>query len=402
MSRGKMALIGVAVLVVAVIGYRLFSGNNGNGEKQEDKEAPPVPVTVVPVRQADVPVYLTALGTVQALKTVTVRPQVSGRLLELSFDEGGQVSKGQVLAKIDPATYQTQYDQAVARQRQDQAQLDTARGNLARSEELVKKNYISAQDLNALKNTVSQLQATVAADAASVRSAKIQLDYTSVESPLDGIAGLRQVDPGNVLSSNDAIVVLTKVKPINVLFTLPAKNIDRVRAAQAKAPLPVTALNATDQHALAEDGVLAVIDNRIDVNTGTFTLKAEFPNAKAELWPGQFVNVRMKVDTVDDGLVVPTQAVQRGPDGEFVYLLKADETVAMQPVTTIGEAGAANSLIGEGLSAGDVVVTEGQFRLKPGSKVKPMQPGEVPDLPTAEELKTAAEEQKQSGGGRGH
>src|SRR5699024_3231782 len=166
--------------------------------------------------------------------------------------------------------------------------------------------------------------------------------------------------------------------PINVLFTLPAKNLDQVRAAQAGAPLLVQAMDKNDNHVLAADGKLKVIDNRIDPDSGTFTLKSEFPNKDTELWPGQFVNVRMKVATVENGLVVPTQAVERGPDGEYVYLLQKDNTVKMQPVTVSGNADDTHVLVSKGVAAGDKVVTEGQFRLKPGSKVKPLKPGEVP------------------------
>jgi multidrug efflux system membrane fusion protein len=303
-----------------------------------------------------------------------------------------------VLAEIDPRTYQAQYDQAVARQRQDEAQLATARSNYERSKELIARNYVSQSDLNTQLNTVKQLQATVAADAAAVRDSKVQLDYTKVRAPIDGLAGIRMVDPGNIVSTGDGIVVLTQLHPINVMFPLPAQNLDLVRSAQAESPLPVVALDSADSHVVAGDGVLTVVDNQINANSGSFQLKSEFPNAKGELWPGQFVNVRMKVRTVKDGLVVPTQAVQRGPDGDYVYLLQGDNTVKMQTVTVLGEADTTHLLIGTGLKAGDKVVTEGQFRLKPGSKVLPLAPGEVPKAPTAEEVKKAG----QPGRRRGH
>ncbi|MGB8634467.1 MAG: efflux RND transporter periplasmic adaptor subunit [Rhodanobacteraceae bacterium] len=404
MSRWKIALIIVAVLVVALLGYRLLGGQGGSksgpGGAAPGADNKPVPVTVVPVEQKSVPIYLFAQGTVQARNTVNVRPQVGGLLLSLNFEEGKEVEEGQVLAQIDPRSYQAQYDQALARQKQDSAQLATARSNLKRSNDLIKQSYISKQDLTTIENTVNQYAATVAADAATARDAKLKLDYTKVRAPFSGLAGLRQVDPGNVVSTSDSIVVLTQVHPINLLFTLPAKNLEQVRTAQAKGDLPVAALDGADNHVLADDGRLIVIDNQIDTGSGTVRLKAEFPNEDKSLWPGQFANVRLRVGNVDNGLVIPSQAVQRGPDGEYVYLLGNDDTVSMQPITTGGEADDAHTLISKGLKAGDKVVTEGMFRLKPGSKVKPLKPGEIPAAPTKAEIDKAA---KTSGrGGRRH
>ncbi len=404
MSRWKIALIVVAVIIVALLGWRIFAGKGGRdggpGGAMGGANSAPVPVTVVPVAEKNVPVYLFAQGTVQARNTANVRPQVGGLLLSLNFREGQEVEKGDVLAEIDPRTYQAQYDQALARQKQDQAQLSTARSNLKRSRDLFKKSYISRQDLTTLENTVNQYAAAVAADAASVRDAKLNLDYTKVRAPFTGMAGLRQVDPGNVLSTTDSIVTLTQVHPINLLFTLPAKNLEQVRSAQARGDLPVAALDGADNHVLADDGKLTVIDNQIDTGSGTFRLKSEFPNQDNSLWPGQFVNVRLRVGDIENGLVIPAQAVQRGPDGEYVYLLGEDNTVSMQPVTTGGEADQTHTLVHKGVKAGDQVVTEGMFRLKPGSKVKPMQPGEVPPPPSKAEIEKAA---KSTGrGGRRH
>ncbi|MDE2308826.1 MAG: efflux RND transporter periplasmic adaptor subunit [Xanthomonadaceae bacterium] len=400
----KVALIVIAVLVLAVVGFRLLhkpAGPKGANGK-DGADSAPVPVTVVPVVRQNVPVYLTALGTVQALNTVTVNPQVGGQLLSINFTEGQPVKKGQVLAQIDPRTYQANYDQALAKRQQDEALLATARGNLARSEDLVVKGYISKQDIDTLRNTANQYQATVAADAASIRDSQVQLAYTKVISPIDGLAGIRGVDPGNVVTTASAIVTLTQLHPINVMFTLPEQNLDLVRrAAQGPTPLQVTALDRVDAHPIASGGVLKVIDNQIDTSTGTFRLKSEFSNAGNALWPGQFVNVQLLVNTVDGGLVIPAQAVQRGPDGDYVYQVQADDTVRMQPVVVAGEVGDSHVMIGSGLKAGDQVVTEGQFRLKPGSKVKPLKPGEVPAAPTAAQLEKARKEGK-SGGRHGH
>jgi multidrug efflux system membrane fusion protein len=402
----KIALIVLAVVIVAVVGVRLLhkpaaAGATHASAKGKDgkDETPPVPVTAVPVAKQNVPVYLTALGTVQALNTVTVNPQVGGQLMSLDFVEGQPVKKGQVLAQIDPRTYQASYDQAVAKQRQDQAQLDTARSNLTRSQDLAGKGYISKQDLDTLRNTSAQFQAAVAADAASVRDSQVQLAYTRVISPIDGLAGIRGVDPGNVVTTTSAIVTLTQLHPINVMFTLPEQNLDLVRSAAAGdgAGLQVTALDRTDAHPIASGGVLKVIDNQIDTTTGTFRLKSEFPNAKNELWPGQFVNVQLLVNTVSGGLVIPAQAVQRGPDGDYVYQVQGDSTVKMQPVVVAGEVGDSSVMISSGLKEGDQVVTEGQFRLKPGSKVNALKPGQVPAVPTSAEMDKAAKDASKGG-----
>lgn len=398
----KIALVVVVVLVLLVVGLRLMHkpgdprAGQANAQGKEG-EQPPVPVTVVPVARQDVPVYLTALGTVQALNTVAISPQVSGRLMSLAFTEGQPVKKGQVLAQIDPRTFEATYDQAVARRRQDQAQLATARANYSRSQELGPKGYIAKQDLYALRNTVSQLEATIASDEAQIRDAEVQLGYTKVISPIDGLAGIRGVDPGNVVTTTSTIVTLTQLHPINVMFNLPEQNLDVVRqAAQGGGELTVAALDRGDAHVLAGGGVLKVIDNQIDASTGTFRLKSEFPNTNNALWPGQFVNVRLQVRTVGGGLVIPAQAVQRGPDGDYVYLVQADDTVKMQPVQVAQEVGDSAVMIASGLKQSERVVTEGQFRLKPGSKVNPLKPGEVPPAPTQAELDKA----KKNGGGR--
>ena len=398
----KIALIVLAVVVVAVVAIRVLHKPAGAGAKGADGkggDTPPVPVTVVPVVKQNVPVYLTALGTVQALNTVTVIPQVSGRLLSIEFTEGQPVKKGQVLARIDPRTFQASYDQAVSRRKQDQSLLSTARSNYQRSQDPKYSQYVAKIDQVTQKNTVAQYEAAVAADEAAMRDAKVQLDYTEIRSPIDGLAGIRAVDPGNVVSTSNPIVTLTQLHPINVMFTLPEQNLDMVRrAAQGAAPLEVTALDRVDAHPVATGGVLKVVDNQIDTSTGTFRLKSEFSNEHDELWPGQFVNVRLLVNTVDGGLVIPSQAVQRGPDGDYVYLVQGDNTVKMQSIVVAGEVGDSHVMVGTGLNVGDKVVTEGQFRLKPGSKVNPLKPGEVPAAPTAAELQKSKQANK---GGRG-
>lgn len=406
----KIALVVIAVIVVALVGFRLLHKPSGDassqtaGKGKDGADAtPPVPVTVVPVVKQNVPVYLTALGTVQALNTVTVNPQVAGQLMSINFTEGGPVKKGQVLAQIDPRTFQASYDQAVSKRSQDQSLLATAHSNYQRSQDPKYSQYVAKVNLDTLKNTVAQYQAAVAADDAAIRDAKVQLDYTQIRAPIDGLAGIRAVDPGNVVNTSTSIVTLTQLHPINVMFTLPEQNLDMVRrAAQSATPLQVTALDRVDAHPIASGGVLRVIDNQIDTSTGTFRLKSEFSNDANVLWPGQFVNVQLLVNTVDGGLVVPAQAVQRGPDGDYVYLVQGDNTVKMQPVVVAGEVGDSHVMIGSGLKVGESVVTEGQFRLKPGSKVNPLKPGEVPAAPTAAELEKTKKDAAKGGGRRGH
>ena len=399
----KIALIVLVLVVLVVVAIRVLhkpAGDSSQAGGNGKDGATPVPVTVVPVVKQNVPVYLSAIGTVQALNTVTVIPQVGGLLLSIDFKEGQPVKKGQVLAQIDPRTFQASYDQAVSKRNQDQSLLATARSNYQRSQDPKYSQYVAKINLVTQKNTVAQYEAAVAADAAAIRDAKVQLDYTQIRSPIDGLAGIRAVDPGNVVNTSTPIVTLTQLHPINVMFTLPEQNLDLVRrAAQAGLPLQVTALDRVDAHPIASGGELKVIDNQIDTSTGTFRLKSEFSNEHNELWPGQFVNVQLLVNTVDGGLVIPSQAVQRGPDGDYVYQVQGDNTVKMQPIVVAGEVGDSHVMVGSGIKAGEQVVTEGQFRLKPGSKVNPLKPGEVPAAPTAAEMQKAKTDSK--GGGRG-
>ncbi|MET3653629.1 efflux RND transporter periplasmic adaptor subunit [Dyella japonica] len=417
----KIALIVVVVIVVGAVGFRLLhkpaaedgaqgqhrGQHKGQGQadgdaSDKDKDAPPVPVTVEPVVKQDVPVYLTALGTVQALNTVTINPQISGQMLSINFKEGQEVKKGDLLAQIDPRPFQAAYDQATAKQEQDEAQLATAQSTLKRNDALVAKGYVAQLDMDTFRNNVANLVALVAADKAAERAAKVNLDYTRIISPIDGVAGIRNVDPGNVVTTTTAVVTLTQIHPIYVMFTLPEQNLEMVRSAAAAGdPLEVLALDRSDAHTIADDGTLNVVDNQIDTTTGTFKLRSVFQNAKGELWPGQFVNTRLKVRTVKGGLVIPAQAVQRGPDGDYVYLVQQDQTVKMNPVKVAGEVGDSHVMIGSGLALNDLVVTEGQFRLKPGSKVKALKPGEVPAAPTAADVDKAKKNAKQGGGRRG-
>ncbi|MHC1480737.1 efflux RND transporter periplasmic adaptor subunit [Frateuria aurantia] len=375
-------------------------GSDGGKPGSDPGSSEPVPVTVEPVRSQDVPVYLDNQGTVTALNSVTIQPQIAGPLYSLHFTEGQAVKKGELLALIDPRPYQATLDEDIAKTAQDEASLQTAISTFDRNKRLLSKGYVSALNMDTYTNNVAQLKATVAADKAAAQYARVQLSYTRILSPIDGIAGIRQVDPGNQLTTSSDIVVITQIKPIYVIFNLPEQTLDQVRAASAGSRLKVLALNADKTGVVASDGYLDVVDNQVTTTTGTYKLRAVFPNTKGELWPGQYTNARLQVRVIHDGLVIPSQAVQRGPDGDYVYLVQADKTVKMQPVTTGSEVGDSHVMISKGLQLNDLVVTEGQFRLKPGSKVNAMQPGQLPAAPTAEELKKAGASMRH-GRGRG-
>lgn len=380
MSRWKLAVLVVIVLIAALVGYRIV--HKSAGLQSEARSEGPIPVTVVPAQRDNVPMYLTALGTVVARNTVTMVPQVSGQLVAVNFKEGQEIKKGEAIAQIDPRTYRAALEQAQGKLAQDRAQLGAAQYLAKSYENLSTKQFVAAQTLQAQQQTVHQYEAAVLADKAAVDSAQVQLGYTTLRAPFDAIAGLRLVDVGNIVGpgTTSGIVVLTQIHPIDVLFNLPQQNLDAVRKAMAKGTLEVAALDRSDNEVIAT-GVLLVVSNQIDTSTASFELKAQFDNLGDALWPGQFVNVRLKLGTLKNALVVPAQAVQRGPDGDYVFVVQPDKTVKMQPVTTSGEAGASKTVISKGLEAGARVVTEGQFRLKQGSKVIPLAPGEVPPMP---------------------
>jgi multidrug efflux system membrane fusion protein len=406
----KIVLLVVAVLVVGFIGVRMLGGGKKGdadttaasaGKEGQERNAGPVPVTVVDAARQDVPVYASALGTVAAMNTVTVSPQVGGQLISINFKEGQEVQKGDVLAQIDPRTLQASFDEAAAAKRQNQAQLATARSNYQRSNSPEYRQYVAKTDLDTQRNQVAQFESAVAANDASMRAAQVQLQYTKVTAPISGIAGIRAVDAGNIVSAGTALVTLTQIHPIHVVFNLPERPLPDVRQAQKAGPVTIAALDRNDSHVLTDGGTLDVVDNQISSDSGTFRARALFNNSDNSLWPGQFVNVRMQLRTIAGGVVIPTQAVMRGPDGEYVYIVKPDSTVAMQTVKSGVEVGDSNVQITEGLKGGERVVSEGQFRLKPGSKVTALKPGETPAPPTDAELKAAAQQDKGGGGRRG-
>jgi membrane fusion protein, multidrug efflux system len=379
-----VAAIAGAVIYASMLPavQRQFTGKRG-----AKLGAGPVPVTIAPAQLGDVPIYLEGVGTAKARNTVTVRPQVDGRILSINFKEGQDVKRGDVLARIDPSTYQAQLEQAQAKKALDQTELANARRDLERYTKLG-ANIIAQKTIDTQLALVEKLTAQIKLDDAAIANAQAFLAYTTILAPIDGRTGLRMVDEGNLVRSGDAgIVIITELKPVNVLFTLPQQQLSKVQQALAKGVLAVEALDS-DGKAPLDRGTLQVVDNQVDPATGTIKMKAEFPNASFQLWPGQFVNVRLLVDTLDRVVVIPTPAVQRGPNGTFAYVLKADNTVAMRPIT-LAHQFEAQTVIAKGIAAGDRVVTTGFSRLKDGASVSvaPSPEGEpqpdVPNGPTA-------------------
>ena len=327
-----------------------------------------IPVTAGVAKTDDVPVYLTGLGTVQAFNTVTVKVRVDGQLNSVTFTEGQDVKTNDVLAQIDPRPFQAALDQAKATQAKDEAQLANARLDLTRFVDL--GEFATKQSVDTQKALVRQLEATVQADAAAVENAQVQLDYTTIKAPLAGRTGLRLVDPGNIVHATDpnGLVVITQLQPISVIFTLPQDQLQEVIKQMSAGSLKAFAIARANGETLGE-GTLALVDNQIDPNTGTVRLKATFSNKDYALWPGQFVDVRLQIRTLQHVVTVPSSAVQRGPDGMYVYVIKPDSTVAMQAVTISLMTGG-NSVIDTGLDAGTHIVVSGQYRLQAGSRVQ--------------------------------
>ena len=333
----------------------------------------PVPVVPGTVTKKDVPIFLDGLGTVQAFNTVTIRARVDGEVQKIAFAEGQDVHAGDLLAQIDPAPFQAQLDQNVAKQAQDQAQLTAARVTLQRDATLLADKILAQQDYDTQKATVDQLAAAVQADQAAINSAKVQLAYTTITSPLDGRIGIRLVDQGNIIHASgdsNGLLVVTQLRPISVVFTLPEQDLRQIQEQlSAGHELAVLAVDR-DNRTTLDKGKLSVIDNQIDSATGTIRLKATFPNKEFHLWPGQFINARLLVTTRQGGTVVPASVVQRGPDGSYAFVIKKDLSVEVRPVqVALIEQGEA--LIDSGLQPGEQVVVDGQYRLQPGSHVKP-------------------------------
>jgi multidrug efflux system membrane fusion protein len=330
-----------------------------------------VPVTVVPAVRKDVPILLRNIGAVQANQTALIRSRVDGTLMQLFFQEGQEVKQGDRLALIDPAPYKALYDQTVAKKAGDAAQLASAQKDLARYTQLVNRDFASRQQLDQQQATVANLTAQLQADDAQIAAAKVNLDYTNITAPFDGVMGLRQQDVGNVVRLADStgvgIVTIAQVHPIAVVFSLPQDALPAIRAAMAKGKPPVAAYSANDKAELAM-GELATTDNTIDATTGTIKLKAIFHNLDNHLWPGQFVNARLQLGVQKAVVTVPSSTVQRSQNDLYVYVVKPDNTAVVQKVE-LGQDDGTTAVITKGIDEGALVVLSGQSRLRNGAAV---------------------------------
>jgi membrane fusion protein, multidrug efflux system len=381
-ARMRLGIVAVVVLVGGGLATYLRSG-----QEQAPTAAPqPVPVIAATVRQHDVPIVLTGLGTVTALNTATVRSQVTGLLVSVNFQEGQSVKKGDLLAQIDPRTYQAQLDQAEAALARDQTHLANAQVNLNRSAPLVSKGYATEMQFAGQRSQTTQLADILKGDQAAIDNAKTELSYTSLVAPFDGVTGIRLTDVGNIVQPSDpnGLVVVTQIQPISVIFTLPTASIAEVQDALAKGPLETIAFSQDDKTKL-DTGNLLLVDNQANPASGTVRLKAVFPNQQRHLWPGTFVNMQLVVSTQHDGLTVPLDAVQQGPQGQMVFVVGPDHKVAIRPVSVRQSLGG-EALIDKGLNANETVVVRGQYRLSPGTLVTladPNDPNAVPNPSTA-------------------
>lgn len=382
----------------------LFAGDR---EQAPAASAPPQPIPVIAttVQQHDVPIVLTGLGTVTALNTATVQSQVTGLLVSVDFKEGQFVKKGDLLGQIDPRTFQAQLDEAEATLAHDQVHLKNGEVNLQRYNELVKQDSIAVQTRDNQQAAVDELNAQITNDQSAVEYAKTQLAYTRLVAPFDGVTGIRLLDVGNMMTSptsattaaaitattqstgtaSDALVVVTQLQPISVIFTIPTISIPEVQDGMAKGPVQAIAFSQDDKTQL-DVGSLVVVNNQANPGSGTVQLKADFPNPQRHLWPGEFVNIELVISTEHNGLTIPLNAIQQGPEGRrVVFVVGQDHKVSIRPVS-MRQSLKGEALIDEGLSAGETVVVRGQYRLQPGSLVtlaNPNDPDAVPNPSTA-------------------
>jgi multidrug efflux system membrane fusion protein len=331
--------------------------------------APAIPVMASRVERADIPIELTGLGTVQALNSVLVKSRVDGQIVKINFSEGKDVHAGDVLIEIDPAPFEATLAQAQANKLKDQALLENARLDLERAVRLAKTGATSSQQLDTSKSLVAQLDASVNADQATIDSAQVQLNYSRIRAPIDGRAGTRLVDAGNIVRAADltGVVTINQVHPIFVNFALPSDSLPRIRAGLKKGDINVTAQDSNGRDLAV--GKLSVIDNAINATTGTINYKAVFDNTEEVLWPGQFVNARIQLEILRDVIAVPVTAVQYGPDGPYAFIIGADRKVQKRAIKT-GVVNKISAVIEDGLQPGDLVVTDGQYRIETGSTVE--------------------------------
>ena len=361
-------LVLVAVCGVAYFGYARgfwFAG----APPGPRAAAPAIPVSASKVERADIPVELSGLGTVQALNSVLVRSRVDGQIVKINFSEGKDVHAGDVLIEIDPAPFEATLEQAQANKLKDQALLENARLDFDRATRLAKTGATSTQQLDTAKSLVAQLDASVKSDQATIDSAQVQLNYSHIRAPIDGRVGTRLVDAGNIVRAADTtgVVTINQVHPIFVVFALPADSLPQIRAKLKNGDVSVTAQDSNGRDLTT--GKLSVIDNAINVTTGTINYKAIFDNTDEVLWPGQFVNARVRLDILRNVIAVPVTAVQYGPDGPYAFIVGADRKIQKRAIKT-GVVNKISAVIDDGLQPGDLVVTDGQYRIEAGSTVE--------------------------------
>jgi multidrug efflux system membrane fusion protein len=359
-----------AVAALGYFGWHRFGPHSTNAAAQKSAgtaQAAAVPVTIAPVAKADFPVYLTGLGTVQGFNTVVVRTRVDGQIDKITFKEGQLVKQGDLLAEIDPRPFQAVLDQAKAKKAQDQANLANANLDLQRYTKL--GEFATRQQTDTQRSTVAQLNAQISADDAAIFNAQTQLDYTQVKSPISGVAGLRQVDVGNIVnaSTQTGIVTVAQIEPIAVIFTAPEEQLPYINEAQATQPLKVIAITTDGKKPLAE-GRLAVVNNQVDTSSGTIRLKAVFDNKDHALWPGQSVSTRLLVKTLKDATVVPDEAIQHGTEGLYAYVVNQENKAELRKVK-VSQSIDGRSVVDTGLSPGARVITAGQYKVQPGTLV---------------------------------
>jgi membrane fusion protein, multidrug efflux system len=372
MSGPRVVMLGAALALTAV--FFVWHGYSGGARAADkDKEGdghPEIAVETALAGRSEVPVYLEGLGTVQAFYTVTVTARVDGELQKVGFVEGQTLKKGDLIGQIDPRPFRAALDQSIATHDKDVAQLASAQADLDRFELLAPQNLASKQTLDAQHALVGQLQAQIKGDQANIDNARTQLSYTTIVSPIQGKTGIRRVDPGNNVHATDTggIVVVTQVQPIACIFTLPEEALPTLNRALEAGTVSVTAMSRDGKIEL-DRGTVALVDNQIDQSTGTIRVKATFPNPHDALWPGEFINARVLVRTEHNVLTVPSNAIQRGPNGMFTYVVKADSTVEARPLK-VGDESGTLTVITDGLKDGEQVVLSNQYRLQPGARVR--------------------------------
>jgi multidrug efflux system membrane fusion protein len=371
--RRKIIVPAVGAIVVLACGVIAFDLESTSRTSAASPPPPPPPVPIVAgvVAQHDVPIYLTGVGTVIAYNTAIIHSQIQGQIVSINFTEGQAVHSGDLLAQIDPRPYQAQIEQLTANRDRDQAQLTNSLANLNRYSSLAQKGWATPQLEETQKAQVSQLQNAIKSDQALIDAANVQLSYTRLTAPFDGIAGIRQIDVGNIIHPTDpnGLVVVTQINPISLLFTLPETVLAQIQVQQqkTKTPLAVIAYNQ-DNTILLDQGTLGLVNNEILQTTGSIQLKANFPNTAHRLWPGELVNARLLVDTRHDGLTVPASVVQEGPKGSYAYVVNPDTSVEVRPIK-VAQISEGQALIESGLKANEQVVVDGQYKLQAGTRV---------------------------------